>query len=395
MPNFPLRVRPKLMGFAVLTFLVMLLPLPTVGSSETNASTADIYPGAVMYANRFDVSLAEANERLARQSVIGTLGAQLANSFPESFAGLWIENAPTYRVVVATTSSDLADIREMTEESGVAQYVVLRHADYSLVELDAKRAAIQPLVEAIGFADVDIPANGLTVDVTHPLNLADAARAVGLPQDRITVRSAAALPREQTTLHGGGRLSTCTSGFSVWKMISGTKWKGITTAAHCGNSQSWVASGESLTFRGELYGNGYDTQWHTLPGQPNAATNQVFDGQSWHTPPYFQTITGYTGKQWLSIGQWICKYGKVTGFDCGQITNLNSGGCAPLELSAIRIHAAGVDLGEPGDSGYPWFDNSLAIATHSCGINGSGEGDSWAVGIELVTASIGVSLLTN
>ena len=70
-------------------------------------------------------------------------------------------------------------------------------------------------------------------------------------------------------------------------------------------------------------------------------------------------------------GDWVCHYGRVTGYGCGYIVSDNDPGCvSPLGDMYIKVDSnpdgEGQDLSQPGDSGGPWFINYTALGTMSC-----------------------------
>jgi len=58
-------------------------------------------PGAAHLAKEYGISLAEASRRIALQDRIGALAEQLQSGTDPDFAGMWIQHAPSFRVVVA------------------------------------------------------------------------------------------------------------------------------------------------------------------------------------------------------------------------------------------------------------------------------------------------------
>lgn len=70
--------------------------------SITNDDSAFL-PAAEFYAEKYKVSLEEALHRIKLQPDIGSLNAKLEMAEVESFAGLWIEHEPSYKVVIQFT----------------------------------------------------------------------------------------------------------------------------------------------------------------------------------------------------------------------------------------------------------------------------------------------------
>jgi streptogrisin C len=310
----------------------------------------------------------------------------LESTFPDTWAGLWVEHQP-YRIVIAAT--DFTGIRSVLSHFDVPAPVEFQYADLTLQQLiDAHQRLRAVLNHETARSEIDIHRNQLVVYALVGTEYNATLSAIGIPADHIQVQILSAFPKLTTTIYGGGTVSTCTSGFSVKKTISGSVWKGVTTAGHCSNSLQWTQSGETLVFRGEHNTQFDDSQWHTLPGQPNAAVNRVYTGQASGNPPYFQTITNYKMKSQLNIDSWYCKYGKNTGYGCGQLKSKYSDLCSAIS-DALYFENFNQDLAEIGDSGGPWFDNSYAVGTISCG----GGGTSYAVDAYTMLVGLQVSLL--
>ncbi len=153
------------------------------------------------------------------------------------------------------------------------------------------------------------------------------------------------LPRNVSEIGGGEALSTCTSGFSVMD-LSGIK--GITTAGHCRNAQTY--NGVNLPFMSGTLdegGTAYDIQWHRVD-QPLEARNWVWDGSS-HRP-----VLNVRFRASQNVGDWVCKYGWTTGYGCGTVATTSQDGIN------VRLDNMIVDN---GDSGGPWFVNTTAYGT--------------------------------
>lgn len=202
--------------------------------------------------------------------------------------------------------------------------------------------------------------------------------------------------REEVTIYGGLSVSTCTAGFSV-QSTSGLT--GVTTAAHCGNSQSItdpLGATYALTFQAEKYGSGYDWQWHTLAGA--TVTNTIKDGNS-----TTRSITGQLLWASQNVGDAVCKFGKSSGYTCGQVTDKNycftqSDGTTGCHFIKVESVPAGNALSAPGDSGGPWFSGNTARGSHSLGLDDLGSAYTpidYLSGGSIATAWIpGVTIMT-
>ena len=94
---------------------------------------------AQMYAAQHDVELPEAITRLLLQDSVGELDADLLSNESGTFGGIWIQNEPEYRVVVAFTKDG---------EETVAKYVK-DEALMSLIEVRTVEATYQDLMQSL------------------------------------------------------------------------------------------------------------------------------------------------------------------------------------------------------------------------------------------------------
>lgn len=84
------------------------------------------------YALAMDISLEEAIQRLSLQDVIGELEAQLTINEQNTYAGLWVQHQPEYRVVAQFTSDGEKTISQYLVDSLLAQSVEIRTVPISL-----------------------------------------------------------------------------------------------------------------------------------------------------------------------------------------------------------------------------------------------------------------------
>lgn len=215
---------------------------------------------------------------------------------------------------------------------------------------------------------------------------------VRLP-DKVELVEVKGLSTKSEDIYGGLNIS-CTSGFSV-KDSHNTK--GITTAGHCSDDLSY--NGTDLDYESGEFNESYDIQWHTAPGF--TVRNLVHFG---HTYPRY--IYGTVSASDQSVDDYVCKYGRVTGYHCGYITHVDytptySGSdpaCHPnsdcdWKDTWIRFAKSGSDICEPGDSGGPVVLGNDAYGTHAFCI-GSGNTDSLYMPVDYID-DLGLTVLTD
>lgn len=341
---------------------------------------------AQWYAFTYKVSLEEALRRLQLQDDIDGLEPALIEQEGETFAGLWIQHTPQFRIVVAFTRNGQETIRPYIEGQPWAEWIEVRPAVVTLAELEAIQDMAVHVLARLGVrADslIDVVRNHVEVRVTDEVQLNVALQRAGLAlPDHVVVTQVAGLMRPVADISGGKALSYCTSGFSV-KNSSGIK--GVTTAAHCPNTLSY--NGVNLPFQQERYGYEYDIQWNRAD-QSFTVRNLVFDG-TWN-----RYIYGTKSRSSQSVGESVCKYGKTTGGSYGTIETKSFrpiGGDAPPNATATYIWVRNSPSGG-GDSGGPVFWNNTAYGTLVATTDGT---DFVYMAVNYVTSGLGVTVLTN
>lgn len=334
---------------------------------------------AKAYASVMGVDMDEAIRRLQLQNDIGELNQELIEKEGETFAGLWIQHQPDYRIIVMFTQNGETTLQPYIKTGPLANLVDVHTASATLKEIESARTQA---VDAVSNLDmrtssaVNIPNNRAELYVLDPAQLlAELKKAnVQLP-DSTDVVKFLELSKDVADIFGGKALTTCTSGFSV-KNSSGTK--GVTTAGHCNNSQSY--SGKNLPFMSGTTGGVYDIQWHRGDHE-FTVRNLIWDGT------YNRFIYSLKFRASQSVGEWVCKYGKTTGYACGTIATTSQDG--------VNIRVDNMTL-QGGDSGGPWFWNNTAYGTtiSACTL---GNGTPCAIygPVDHIYNILGLTILTN
>lgn len=121
-------------------------PTPSVQGAE-EAFDRD----AQTYATQMGIDLEEARQRLGYEPGIGELNAALQANEADTFAGLWIEHQPTYRIVVAFTRDGEQTIRPYLEGRPFAHLVEIEEARFTMAELEAILSQTQGELEKLDF----------------------------------------------------------------------------------------------------------------------------------------------------------------------------------------------------------------------------------------------------
>lgn len=341
----------------------LLISIAAVGGGESDVGAAR---DAASYADDYGVSVDEAKRRLGLQAEAGELGAALTSGEASTFGGLWIVHTPQYAVKVAFTEDGETALEGYNISEALAGVIDVMAVDTTLEALltaqsDAAAAVASTGVDAeSGVMVQENVVDVFTLDKVALERALDSAGAVLPAKSRVREVSALSTPAHGSELHGGEHLSTCTSGFSV-KNSSGTQ--GITTAGHCRDSQR--RSGTKLTFVEEWDGGSYDLQWHTGPsGQ--TIRNLVDDGTNHR---YINS-----GRAWSdqSAGDYVCKYGMITKYDCGEIETKYyelEEGRGNMWVLVRNVDGDNSDLAERGDSGGPFFDGNVGVGILTHGVD--------------------------
>lgn len=150
------------------TTIVDTTPIETnVVSSFSDALNED----AAVYASIYGVSLDEAVLRLKLQDVSGELNSVLSAQERATFAGLWIQHQPDYRVVIQFTRAGDDTIQPYLENSPIIGIIELRTAAFNLNELEESRSQAAQLIRELGIlsnSTINIRENRVELYVLDP-----------------------------------------------------------------------------------------------------------------------------------------------------------------------------------------------------------------------------------
>lgn len=351
-----------------------------VPEREVKSADEALAMDAQMYASDFGVSQEEAEHRLRLQAsgAITELIVELEASAPDAFAGAWIENDPSYRIVArfATTETELAQAHELAANAPLP-VTIIPDAPLSLSELFVQRDEMRHQVEAV------FTGSGVGFDVqTGTIEFyvsPDAEGTEALDDLRAELESSYEAPVRfiiedqvfrNAHLYGGHKLTRqsngnneCTSGFSV---VAYDWTPGILTAGHC-NDDLRYHLGSSIwwmTFESEAWDSSNDIQWHS---HGSATVYPEFvDGLG------YRDLTGSAlhGSPLNDIGSYVCNYGEFGGRGCGAVvdryyappTGIFSDPCNGQLCDPVHIRMQGGSLQcAEGDSGGPVFIATIGL----------------------------------
>ncbi len=172
----------------VLLFVVLLAACSPGGAepelTETAVPREELNPDTLSYAEDVGVSPEEAASRLALSDSIGELQAELLSNEADSFAGLWLEHEPVYKVVVAFAGVDGEEVIRpyLQNQPALADIIEIRSAQYTLAQLEAAQQEAFNIVSQLGITSlaggIDIMQNQVYLTVgNRDLLLAELAEA--------------------------------------------------------------------------------------------------------------------------------------------------------------------------------------------------------------------------
>lgn len=350
---------------------------------------------ARMYADAFDVDLETAKRNLELQEEAGELRMALEEAEPETYAGQYANHGPAYTIIVLLTDGDPERVRPHVSGSQLEAFIEVRQVELSWHEL---REQHQVLIDIMTDLDVDyvsetnIRKNRVDVFVTDRRELEEAVsraghelpEAVEIAEEGLeVVTDDTAEPKTESgghrqilgqralASHGGYTIGgrtlepKCTVGFPV-RSSHGTA--GFLSAGHCryGQATYWTVNGVDTPLINEWWTGPYDVQWHATPH--HAVYNQVMVRWS---PYEVREITGVKPYFAQNIDDWVCVFGKsMSSQRCGQIVNLEHNSGFPNDCACfVRVSdPGGGNLADDGDSGGPWYKDTIAWGVHKSSI---------------------------
>ena len=325
----------------------------------------------MQYAGQFQVSPDEALRRLEAQQASVEVTDAIAREFANRLAGISIEHAPEYRIVVLLTGSTPVPNR------AVAGVPVIFRTGAGATHAQAVAALRRHLID---FRSELPGARGAgydqrTGEVVLLVTPADASR-VGVDAIRARAEQVGGVPvrvvinrliESNMSVDGGGlveglnvmtnRRNRCTSGF----VVTNGEVNAITTAAHCPDQLIYIdrdgTSSPTLPMIGS-WGAAYrDVQINGSADSPqplfyaNREAGSLRRADSWR--PVAST----------RAGDFVCHYGESSGYSCATIEltdyappgTLCGGPCFPMWVTVKGPSCI------PGDSGGPVFSGNIAF----------------------------------
>jgi len=350
---------------------LLLLAFAAAASAETPETRAQaLAQDAAKYASLFGVSQDEAVRRLKAQEESVAATDAIAREFADRLAGISIEHAPEYRIVVLLTGTGA-----VADRSAAGVPVVFRtgaRANHAQAIAALRRHLIDLRNELPGARGAGYDQR--TGEVVLLVRPADAAR-LGLDAIRAQAEALSGIPVRVMTdalvesnmaVDGGervegvntltGRRNRCTTAF----VVTNGEVNAITTAAHCPDQLTYVeADGTRVTL--------------PMIGSWGAAYRDVQINGSADSPDPFFYSDRESGslrqvETWRNVastraGDFVCHYGESSGYSCATVEltdyappgDLCGGPCSPTWVTVKGPSCI------PGDSGGPVFSGDVAF----------------------------------
>lgn len=330
------------------------LPPPTeqeaqqTDANELQASGYDVTADEVAASNNFNLLVTEIDLNYSEFYSTASFSDEKGSPPRIAFSG---EVPPEAQELIDTSGLKI----DVVSNSGISESERARIDDTISTKL--AQAHIAASCEQSSVVTVS-PADGTTEVLTACDALAekfnDVQAKTPLDVPPVTFIAAENNPVEPEVMSGGTKLTSCTAGFTVRN--DRTREKGITTANHCNDTQTYEGT-TPLTLKGYGLPIQLDFQWHMgnrtvwshfVATKVNGVQqNRLQTGSA--LPTHFSTI---------------CKYGQVTGYGCSPVrsgphTVLSSDGHTYKQIYTTNSY-----ITASGDSGGPWFTGNTAVGIH-------------------------------
>ena len=153
---------------------------PASGAPERELSP--IEQDAQHYAEQYGIELLEAVTRLELQEPIGEMGAAIEANEKDTFAGLWIQHEPDYRVVVAFTRDGESTVLKYVRDERLRDIIEVRMADTTLRNLERSQLEAGRIVADLGFSvasGIDVKENRVEIYAPDRAGLEEALQENG------------------------------------------------------------------------------------------------------------------------------------------------------------------------------------------------------------------------
>lgn len=329
-------------------------PSPAADPSEEPTENADLED----YSTAYGVTPDQARLEWEATDLAGELQVVLIEAEADVFGGLWVEHEPTFAIVVRVLPGGEKAVQEQIDRLGLSEVARIDLGQRTLQQLHKDLASLDTVIPSgVDFAAGVDQSEGRVQVFVQTAEDAILLASVALPESVVVVQQG--LPAPAVEIYGGLSLSNgCTTGFNV-EQTNGSL-QGVSTAGHCSDTTSY--NGTNLPWQDGRHSGRVDAQWHTTPGFTDP--NKIRVTSSGTT----RNVTSRKPLDQMVEGENVCKYGRATLYDCGEIdiVPFDPGDQCVPSSGATYVYVvpnpnAG-DMAAGGDSGGPVFHNNPAKA---------------------------------
>lgn len=335
----------------------------------------------------------------------GQLAAAAAQTWPDSFAGLWIDPEGAERIYVAFTSGASRRVRALSTSFSRPDLLVAITATTSLRELErrqdrmiqdrelARKGALAfPGIDgALYDMDIDVRNNALMVIVEHLSPETAKAFHDRYGRDVRVVRSRIMKPHRcdagscKSSLRSGVNIywngGSCTSAFTT------TGGAGMFTAGHC------AVVGRTMLHDSTTVGTVTKTiEAGSVDASLITSSNELYLG-AWirKTPDHAWTVNSTSQYATLAIGSTACVSGTFTDTNCGSVLSKTY---SPSYIPGGTNFILADFCERPGDSGAGVYNGSQALGINSGGTTGNCDPGHRAIfgHVEFAQAALGATV---
>lgn len=361
-------------------FLPLLVVAAAAAAQPVLNQDQALTEDATQYAAMFGVTPDEALRRLkAQQDSVAATDA-IAREFGDRLAGIAIEHAPDYRIVVLLTGSE-----PVADRSAAGVPIVFKtgaKATHAQAVASMRKHLIDlhtelPSARGAGYDQHTGEVVLLVTSADAQRYGSDAIRARAEQVSGVPVRVVVnELNESNMSVVGGGYVSgdaggrryRCTTGF----VVTNGETNAITTAAHCPDELSYEErDGTRVTL--PLIGSwGAAYQDVQINGSPDSPEPLFYSNRGAGT---LRRLISWRNVASTRAGDFVCHYGESSGFSCAAVEltdyapsdELCGGPCSP---TWVTVRGPGC---VPGDSGGPVFSGEIAFGIAK-GINRGSDG---------------------
>lgn len=346
--------------------LTILISSTYTFATPNNGAEQDIRSYSLLHG----VSTAEANKALVLEANRDSALDTIEKEFKGRIGGIYVENAPTYKIVVRVKGYGQNEKRNVAVGNAISksnlpieiQYGAKETRENAKGQLNKAAKLASKYFSKVQTVGYDEKSGSIYVRVkgkqtTENQRKIDQIKAEwNNPNLPLEINLVNWSVKPLVDANGGtfvaGQISStmyadCTTGFGI-KNANGTKY--MSTAAHCPNNFKSKQDGTPYTFVGEIpFAQSNDLQWNSTTAN---ITNKFYVG-----PTTTRTLTGRRTLSATRVGDSVCHYGNSTGYSCGTVRGVG-----------VIVPEYDPNTGAPLFPGSFWVD----VNTSTCGGSDSG-----------------------